>query len=368
MPVRALNRAVLVGDATVVASSRDPEIGAELAVAAGEILGVATVTSVEVAGAETVGAMLRRHPAAGAQGVLQGLGQSDKALAPVDHRHMAPATERQAEMEQPVLQHFSCDRDRLALEPGVKHHRKLSHFRHRKVCHPRPGLWCRFRGGFALAALAVPLLTHGFRDWLHWLFSVIDAGETSAAVRPQTSLAGVGGEVRGSRIEGRKLPARSYRKRKTFALGGSSDRCRHLGGKTAVPVTVALAESLLSAFMAIGTEQGGDLPLNELLQAVARQLGISSPAKLPSSSYAREEAPQSSLGMVRLVELVLEPGKRTCPPLATPAGANRFRLSRDGGTSKITVLWVTQPVQSNQSPTVRPGLSFSRNPCRPDAP
>jgi hypothetical protein len=48
--------------------------------------------------------------------------------------------------------------------------------------------------------------------------------------------------------------------------------------------------------------------------------------------------------MVRLVELVLEPGKRTCPPLATPAGASRLRcvppprLHRGGGAGGITPL------------------------------
>jgi hypothetical protein len=39
----------------------------------------------------------------------------------------------------------------------------------------------------------------------------------------------------------------------------------------------------------------------------------------PSSSEASSEAPESLLDMVRLVEVVLEPGKRTCPTLATPA-------------------------------------------------
>jgi hypothetical protein len=37
------------------------------------------------------------------------------------------------------------------------------------------------------------------------------------------------------------------------------------------------------------------------------------------------------LGMVRLVEVGLEPGKRTCPPLATPAGASRLRCSPQAG-------------------------------------
>ena len=40
---------------------------------------------------------------------------------------------------------------------------------------------------------------------------------------------------------------------------------------------------------------------------------------LPSSSGASAEAPESVLGMVRLVEVVLKPGSRACPPVATPA-------------------------------------------------
>ena len=58
----------------------------------------------------------------------------------------------------------------------VNRHRKLHHFRHRKVRHLRAGLWRRFRGDFALATPAVPLLAHGFRGWLRWLSSVVDAG------------------------------------------------------------------------------------------------------------------------------------------------------------------------------------------------
>ena len=75
----------------------------------------------------------------------------------------------------------------------VNRHPKLHHFRHRKVSHLRGGLWRRFRGGFALAAPAVPLLAHVFRGWLRWLSSFIDAGGTSPAVTPQTSSAGIGG-------------------------------------------------------------------------------------------------------------------------------------------------------------------------------
>jgi len=47
----------------------------------------------------------------------------------------------------------------------------------------------------------------------------------------------------------------------------------HLGGEASGPVAVAIAEPLLGALMAVRTEHGGDLQLDQLLQAVAGQLG-----------------------------------------------------------------------------------------------
>ena len=76
----------------------------------------------------------------------------------------------------------------IVRERGVKRHRKLRHFRHRKVSHPRPGLGPCFRSGSALAAPAVPLFAHGFRDWLRWLSSVLDAGGAVPAVFPSDLL------------------------------------------------------------------------------------------------------------------------------------------------------------------------------------
>jgi hypothetical protein len=70
VPVRPLDRAVLVGHAAVVAGGDHAQMGAELAVATGVVTGVAAVTVAE-AGAEAVGAVLRRYPAAEGQGVLQ---------------------------------------------------------------------------------------------------------------------------------------------------------------------------------------------------------------------------------------------------------------------------------------------------------
>lgn len=70
--------------------------------------------------------------------------------------------------------------------------------------------------------------------------------------------------------------------------------------------------------MPVNTEHGDNRQLNQLLQAVVCQFGINSQAELPSSSEAKE-APESSLGMVRLDKVVLEPGEQPRPPLAPPA-------------------------------------------------
>ena len=46
-----------------------------------------------------------------------------------------------------------------------------------------------------------------------------------------------------------------------------------LGGQGARPVAVAVAEPVLAALMALRAEHGSDLQLDQLLQAVAHQLG-----------------------------------------------------------------------------------------------
>ena len=43
--------------------------------------------------------------------------------------------------------------------------------------------------------------------------------------------------------------------------------------QAAGPVAVAISETLLGALVAVGTEHGSDLQLDQLLQAVAGQLG-----------------------------------------------------------------------------------------------
>ncbi len=83
--------------------------------------------------------------------------------------------------------------------------------------------------------------------------------------------------------------------------GDQEREIAHIGGQGAGPVTVAVAEPLFRALMVFGTEHGGDLKLDQLLQAMAGQLGNSSPAALPSSRDARAEAAESGFGVVWLV-------------------------------------------------------------------
>jgi hypothetical protein len=85
-------------------------------------------------------------------------------------------------------------------------------------------------------------------------------------------------------------------------FGDQQVEVSQLGGETAGPVAVAVAKAFLAAFMAVSS-------------------AIRSPALLPSSSETSSGAAQAQwvLGMVCLVVVVLEPGKRACPPLATTA-------------------------------------------------
>jgi hypothetical protein len=71
--------------------------------------------------------------------------------------------------------------------------------------------------------------------------------------------------------------------------------------------------------VALGAEHGSILRLDQLLQAVAHDLRNSSSAVLPSRSCASSEASPRVLDMVHLAEVVLKPGPRAYPPLATPA-------------------------------------------------
>jgi len=100
-------------------------------------------------------------------------------------------------------------------------------------------------------------------------------------------------------MEGGKLPARSYRKRKTLGLWLSADRCRPLGwqgcgannicGSSAAPRCVRPPADFV--YVSVGTDHSGDIQPNELLQAVARQPGeqlTSSAAAVYGSSLKSE--------------------------------------------------------------------------------
>ena len=60
--------------------------------------------------------------------------------------------------------------------------------------------------------------------------------------------------------------------RRSLRLGDLQGEITHLGGQGAGAVAVAIPQALLGALMPVGTEEGGKLQLDQLLQAVARQL------------------------------------------------------------------------------------------------
>jgi hypothetical protein len=61
-------------------------------------------------------------------------------------------------------------------------------------------------------------------------------------------------------------------------FGDREREVAHLGGEQAWPAAVAVAPAFLAALVAVGPEHGGDLQLDQLLQAVARQLGDQLPS------------------------------------------------------------------------------------------
>jgi hypothetical protein len=84
-------------------------------------------------------------------------------------------------------------------------------------------------------------------------------------------------------------------------MGSAVSEITHPGFQVVGAIAVAVAMSFLSPLMAVSTQNGGDLQLDQLLQAMAGKLGNQLTGGAASSSNAREEAPESSLGMVRLV-------------------------------------------------------------------
>ncbi len=108
--MRALDRAVLVRDATIVARRRHAVMGAQLLVALGEVLLGNTIEIAECR-RQAVAAMLFRHAAQRPQRVLQAFRERHKALAAEHHMGMLEAGERQPEVVEPVIERLTRDRD-----------------------------------------------------------------------------------------------------------------------------------------------------------------------------------------------------------------------------------------------------------------
>ena len=83
---------------------------------------------------------------------------------------------------------------------------------------------------------------------------------------------------------------------------------------TARPVTIAVAEAVITALMALRAEHGDNLQIYKQLHAMARQLldQLTGPAAIQELCQGR--GVRMRLGHSNLVEV----GTRACPPLAMP--------------------------------------------------
>ena len=144
-------------------------------------------------------------------------------------------------------------------------------------------------GGIQVDVGVAGLLQRPAQEGLHLLVDLLadatDLGLGDAALGTQSSHQGVdlaGGDatdvgLHDHGVEGLVHPAAGFQDRGKEAagaqLGDQQVDVAHLGGEAATPVAVAVAEPLLGALMAVRTEHGGDLQLDQLLQAVAGELG-----------------------------------------------------------------------------------------------
>ena len=106
MAMRALDGAVLMGNAAVVAARDHAVMAAQVLIAAGQVLGGIPVQVAE-SRRQAVAAMIRRRPAERPESVLQSFGQGDEALAAQDDMGMLPAGISQAEVEEAVIERLS---------------------------------------------------------------------------------------------------------------------------------------------------------------------------------------------------------------------------------------------------------------------
>src|SRR5271156_4404181 len=110
MAMRALDRAVLVREAGVVAGWRHAVMAAERLVALRQIL---LRVGIEIAegGRQAIAAMLLGNAAERPQRILQALGQRDEALAAEHNMGMLETRECQSEMIEPMRQRNAGNRD-----------------------------------------------------------------------------------------------------------------------------------------------------------------------------------------------------------------------------------------------------------------
>ena len=117
VPVRALDRAVLVGDAGVVAGGLHAVVGAQGVIAQGQVFAGVTVQVAEGRG-EAVAAMFVRGAAQRPQGVLQTFRQGDITLPAQHHMGVLEARVDQPEVIESVIKRLARDGDHQVAHVG----------------------------------------------------------------------------------------------------------------------------------------------------------------------------------------------------------------------------------------------------------
>src|ERR1700751_360904 len=110
MAMGALDRAVLVREAAVIARRRHAVMSAQLLVTPRQVLLGATIKVAERR-RQTVAALLFRHAAQRPQRVLQAFRERHKALATENDMGMLEARKRQPEVIEPMIELLTRDRD-----------------------------------------------------------------------------------------------------------------------------------------------------------------------------------------------------------------------------------------------------------------
>lgn len=117
MAVRALDRAILVGNPTVVAGGCHAVVGAERVVSAGEV-GARFRIEVTECGGEAVAAMLTRRSTEQPERVLQSFGEGDVAFAAEHDMGVFEARPDQPEVKEAMIEPFTGDGDAMVVHVG----------------------------------------------------------------------------------------------------------------------------------------------------------------------------------------------------------------------------------------------------------